>query len=66
MNSKLTADTHRWSIFLTSATSPPPKAGEAEDMDYVPGGADDLTYMLKKVTFRLHETYPNPSRGELR
>ena len=51
---------------MTSATSPPPKAGEAEDMDYVPGGADDLTYMLKKVTFRLHETYPNPSRGELR
>jgi hypothetical protein len=33
-------------------------------MDYIPGGADDLSYLLKKVTFRLHETYPNPSRGQ--
>jgi YEATS domain-containing protein 4 len=51
-------------MFLASATSPPPKTGEAEDMDYIPGGADDLSYLLKKVTFRLHETYPNPSRGQ--
>jgi YEATS domain-containing protein 4 len=33
-------------------------------MDYLPGGADDLSYLVKKVTFRLHETYPNPNRGE--
>ena len=31
-------------------------------MDYIPGGADDLSYLLKRVTFKLHETYPNPSR----
>ena len=57
-------DTHRWTIFLTSATSPPPQPGESEDIDYITGGADDLSYLLKKVTFRLHETYANPSRGE--
>jgi len=33
-------------------------------MNYLPGGLDDLSYLLKKVTFRLHETYPNPNRGE--
>lgn len=33
-------------------------------MDYLPGGADDLSYLIKKVTFRLHETYTNPARGE--
>ncbi|OCF38193.1 hypothetical protein I316_00418 [Kwoniella heveanensis BCC8398] len=32
------------------------------DMDYMPGGQDDLSYLIKKVTFRLHETYPNPNR----
>ncbi|ORX40627.1 yeats family-domain-containing protein [Kockovaella imperatae] len=52
--------THRWTVFLTSAASPPPKAG-VED-DFLPGGADDLSYLIKKVTFKLHETYPNPSR----
>ena len=63
------ADTHRWTVFLTSATSPPPKVnssneGPPVDMDELPGGADDLSYLIKKVTFRLHETYPNPSRGQ--
>ncbi|WVR07701.1 hypothetical protein IAU60_004743 [Kwoniella sp. DSM 27419] len=56
--------THRWTVFLTSATSPPPAKGyeTEEDHDYLPGSADDLSYLLKKVTFRLHETYPNPNR----
>jgi hypothetical protein len=27
------------------------------------GGADDLSYFIKRVTFRLHETYPNHSRS---
>nr|WVH01938.1 AF-9-like protein [Naematelia aurantialba] len=57
--------THRWTVFFTSATSPPPSSGPdtlSEDVDYLPGGADDLSYLVKKVTFRLHETYPNPSR----
>jgi YEATS domain-containing protein 4 len=34
------------------------------DKDYIPGGADDMTYMIKRVVFRLHETYPNPNRSE--
>ncbi|ORY33506.1 yeats family-domain-containing protein [Naematelia encephala] len=61
--------THRWTVFFTSATSPPPSAAASsssdpilEDIDYLPGGADDLSYLVKKVTFRLHETYSNPSR----
>ncbi|RSH91807.1 NuA4 histone H4 acetyltransferase complex and the SWR1 complex subunit [Saitozyma podzolica] len=60
--------THRWTVFFTSATSPPPPAASSStqpppiDMDYLPGGADDLSYLVKKVTFRLHETYPNPNR----
>lgn len=33
-------------------------------MNFLPGGADDLTYLIKKVTFKLHETYSNPNRGE--
>lgn len=58
------ADTHKWTVFLTSATSPPPAPGEAEDMDVLPGGADDLSYLIKRVTFKLHETYTTPSRSE--
>lgn len=64
-------DTHRWTVFLTSATSPPPpprNPGDPPpefDIDYLPGGADDLSYLIKRVTFRLHETYPNPNRSKL-
>ena len=56
-------DTHKWTVFLTSATSPPPSTDE-DAMNYLPGGADDMSYLLKKVTFKLHETYANPNRGE--
>ncbi|WVW86141.1 hypothetical protein I302_108182 [Kwoniella bestiolae CBS 10118] len=67
---KLTAPpthTHRWTVFLTSATSPPLNrlpSGEIEkdDIDTLPGGADDLSYLIKKVTFKLHDTYPTPNR----
>lgn len=69
----LTPDTHRWTVFLTSAATPPPtKTGQSStdaapvemDKDYLPGGADDMTYMIKRVVFRLHETYPNANRSE--
>jgi len=71
-NSKLTADTHRWTVFLTSAATPPPEAKTAGssstepppvDVNYLPGGEDDMSYMIKRVVFRLHETYPNPNRS---
>ena len=47
--------THRWTVAVRSAASLP-------DSDEV-GGADDLSYFIKRVTFKLHETYPNPSRS---
>jgi YEATS domain-containing protein 4 len=33
-------------------------------MDYIAGGEDDMSYLIKRVVFRLHETYPNPNRSE--
>lgn len=82
--------THRWTVFLQSATTPPPtfrpgvnrgkgkgtgkgkgKAEEGEEVevededdDFITGGADDLSWLIKRVTFRLHETYPSPNRRE--
>lgn len=47
--------THRWTVAVRSATSAP-------DSDIV-GGADDLGYFIKRVTFKLHDTYPNPTRS---
>ena len=48
--------THRWTVAIRSATSSP-------DSDIV-GGADDLGYLIKRVTFKLHDTYQNPTRGK--
>jgi YEATS domain-containing protein 4 len=47
---------HRWTVAVRGATSAP-------DSDIV-GGADDLSYFIKRVTFKLHDTYPNPTRSE--
>ncbi|KAG1815744.1 yeats family-domain-containing protein [Suillus subaureus] len=47
--------THRWTVAVRSAPSAP-------DSDIV-GGADDLGYFIKRVTFKLHDTYPNPTRN---
>jgi len=47
--------THRWTVAVRGAASTP-------DADTV-GGADDLGYFIKRVTFKLHETYANPSRN---
>ncbi|KAL7418471.1 NuA4 histone H4 acetyltransferase complex and the SWR1 complex subunit [Cryptotrichosporon argae] len=62
-----TGHTHRWTVFLTSAASPPPPQSSSTmpppvDINYLPGGADDLSYLIKRVTFRLHETYANANR----
>lgn len=48
---------------MRSATSPGPEGHE----DVVPiGGADDLSYFIKKVSFKLHDTYPNSTRSACR
>ncbi|KAF9509597.1 hypothetical protein BS47DRAFT_1348972 [Hydnum rufescens UP504] len=48
--------THRWTVAIRSAASVPDKSDSV-------GGADDLGYFIKRVTFRLHETYPTPNRN---
>lgn len=48
--------THRWTVGVRSAAS-------ASDSEIV-GGADDLSYFIKRVTFKLHDTYTNPNRSE--
>ncbi|KAM0793103.1 hypothetical protein ACM66B_000584 [Microbotryomycetes sp. NB124-2] len=54
-----TDHTHRWTVGVRSAASPPnPDNKEANHV----GGADDLSYFIKKVTFKLHETYAQPLR----
>ncbi|ORY85421.1 yeats family protein [Leucosporidium creatinivorum] len=51
--------THRWTVGVRSATSPAvPSKNQASQI----GGADDLSYFIKKVTFKLHETYSQPLR----
>ncbi|KAF8338840.1 uncharacterized protein EI90DRAFT_3279412 [Cantharellus anzutake] len=48
--------THRWTVAVRS----PVTTNEKSD---IVGGADDLGYFIKRVTFRLHETYPQPNRN---
>ncbi|KAF9651717.1 yeats-domain-containing protein [Thelephora ganbajun] len=47
--------THRWTVAVRSAASNP-------NSDVV-GGADDLGYFIKRVTFKLHDTYQNSVRN---
>ncbi|TRM67833.1 yeats family-domain-containing protein [Schizophyllum amplum] len=47
--------THKWTVAVRSAASVP-------GSDAV-GGADDLSYFIRRVTFKLHDTYPNPTRS---
>ncbi|KAI0751059.1 yeats family protein [Daedaleopsis nitida] len=46
--------THRWTVALRSPSSAP-------DSDVV-GGADDLSYFIRRVNFKLHDTYANQNR----
>lgn len=70
--------THRWTVALRSAASPEPSSsstskptqGESADQKQPQspqqparfGGADDYSYFIKKVQFKLHETIPNSLR----
>jgi transcription initiation factor IIF auxiliary subunit len=47
--------THTWTVAVRGAAS-------GSDQDIV-GGADDLSHFIKRVTFKLHDTYPTPSRS---
>ncbi|OAV97137.1 hypothetical protein PTTG_05754 [Puccinia triticina 1-1 BBBD Race 1] len=55
----------RWTVAVRSATSPPPGSATLEERvipEDVIGGCDDLSYFIKKVSFKLHDSYPNPLR----
>ncbi|KAA1088783.1 NuA4 histone H4 acetyltransferase complex and the SWR1 complex subunit [Puccinia graminis f. sp. tritici] len=55
----------RWTVAVRSAASPPPGSAILEERVIpgdVIGGSDDLSYFIKKVTFKLHDSYPNPLR----
>lgn len=55
----------RWTVAVRSATSPPPESTILQRR-LIPGdiigGCDDLSYFIKKVSFKLHDSYPNPLR----
>ncbi|CAE7217649.1 unnamed protein product [Rhizoctonia solani] len=48
--------THRWTVAVRSAASLEGKTDQT-------GGADDLTHFIKRVNFKLHETYTQPNRS---
>jgi hypothetical protein len=49
--------THKWTVALRSAASAP-------NSDIV-GGADDISYYIRRVSFKLHNDYPNSTRSAL-
>ena len=49
--------THRWTVAVRSAASKP----NAKEV----GGADDISHFIKRVTFKLHDTYAVPNRSAL-
>ncbi|KAG8756323.1 NuA4 histone H4 acetyltransferase complex and the SWR1 complex subunit [Serendipita sp. 396] len=51
--------THRWTVALRSAAS---HATNGENEGDQIGGKDDMSYFIKRVTFKLHESIENPSR----
>ena len=45
---------HKWTVAVRSATS----------KDDQMGGADDITHFIKRVAFKLHDSFPNPNRSK--
>ncbi|CAH7687076.1 YEATS domain-containing protein 4 [Phakopsora pachyrhizi] len=55
----------RWTVALRSATSPPPDSNILKQRSIegdIIGGADNLSHFIKKVSFKIHNSYPNPLR----
>ncbi|MBW0503130.1 hypothetical protein O181_042845 [Austropuccinia psidii MF-1] len=55
----------RWTVAVRSAASPPPDSPILQSRSIpqdVIGGCDDLSYFIRKVSFKLHDSYPNPLR----
>ncbi|KAH8834206.1 yeats family protein [Flagelloscypha sp. PMI_526] len=47
--------THKWTVAVRSAASAPDSG--------IVGGKDDISHFIRRVSFKLHETYPNPTRS---
>ncbi|CAH7683572.1 YEATS domain-containing protein 4 [Phakopsora pachyrhizi] len=55
----------RWTVALRSATSPPPDSDILKQRSIegdIIGGADNLSHFIKKVSFKIQNSYPNPFR----
>ncbi|KAF7317745.1 Yeats-domain-containing protein [Mycena kentingensis (nom. inval.)] len=52
--------THMWTVAVRGAASP--TDADSKDNNMV-GGADDLSHFIKRVSFKLHDTYANPMRN---
>ncbi|KAI5476853.1 hypothetical protein MNV49_007087 [Pseudohyphozyma bogoriensis] len=52
--------THRWTVAVRSAVAP---AVLTRDPNQHIGGGDDISHFIKKVTFKLHDTYSTPLRS---
>jgi len=52
--------THQWTVALRSVASQPTNG---EEPGAVVGGKDDLSHFIRRVTFKLHESFANPNRG---
>ncbi|CAH7672807.1 yeats family-domain-containing protein, partial [Phakopsora pachyrhizi] len=55
----------RWTVALRSATSPPPDSDILKQRSIkgdIIGVADNLSHFIKKVSFKIHNSYPNPLR----
>lgn len=73
---RVSEHTHKWTVAVRSAASPEPSAAPHEHLEsdraatatetvQAIGGQDDISYFVRRVTFKLHDTYANPTRSEL-
>jgi YEATS domain-containing protein 4 len=52
--------THQWTVALRSVASQPTNGDEP---GAIVGGKDDLSHFIRRVTFKLHESFASPNRG---